>query len=163
MVYVIKLRTQLVGFDDALRYYRGVAKRLKPQAVPNLMTKDMASLLRARVKSNIPINRWGEKGKHNTKTKLVQLLNPVRKVKGGHVVSFKRSGEYPDLPETVEYGTKGAYWQGPPGKGKKNPMFLTRMHPKNKPTNFWKNSWDQFRENDMEKELSKGMRKIVGR
>ena len=157
MANVIKLRTQLVGFDDALRYYRGIARRLRPGAVPNLMTRDMASKLRARVKANIPVNRYGQGKLHNTKTKLVQLLNPVRKVKGGHVVSFKRSGEYPDLPETVEYGTKKAYYQP------RNPIFSKKMHPKNKPTHFWKKSWDQFRATDMERELSRGMRKIVGR
>ena len=151
------LRFEIQGAKETVRFLTGVSQRAKRNEVPTQMTRDMASAFRKKVKARIPKNEQGQGSKHNTPTPLLSLLNPIKKVAKGHVVGFKRSGEYPDLPETVEYGTKQAYFQP------NNPIFSKRIHPKNKPTYFWQNALKEFRSKDLKRILNKGAKRIVGK
>jgi len=161
------LRVEFVGVNDTIKFLNGVSRRTK--GVPNKMTLEMASAFRKRVKSRMPRRKSRISPGHSSPTPLLQRLNSVRKTKGGHTVGFNRSGDFPGLPEAVEYGTKPHIilpknvrkmrWEDIGGK-----RFARRVsHPGTRPTYFWSHSIEDFKAQDMTMIVNKGASKIVGR
>ena len=150
------LRAEFVGLNGAVKMFERVNRNMV--VAPTEVTRDMASAFRKRLKKNLPTNIHGQGASHNTPTPLKALLNPIRKTKGGHVVSFKRNSEFPELPELVNYGTKKSNYPQP-----NNPIFSQKPlgHPKNPARLFWENTLSEFEMSDERRIVNDGARKIV--